>query len=73
MRRKEYFTTICYVFIGSQSSENSGSIASRESLEPKDSVSAKPPCSDTESAENVSIFSAKTETESGRATPEQLR
>ncbi|XP_023184588.1 synaptotagmin-like protein 4 isoform X1 [Xiphophorus maculatus] len=56
-----------------QSSENSGSIASRESLEPKDSVSAKPPRSDTESAENVSIFSAKTETESGRATPEQLR
>ncbi|XP_027865098.1 synaptotagmin-like protein 4 isoform X1 [Xiphophorus couchianus] len=56
-----------------QSSENSGSIASMESLEPKDSVSAKPPRSDTESAENVSVFSAKTETESGRATPEQLR
>ncbi|XP_043983816.1 synaptotagmin-like protein 4 isoform X1 [Gambusia affinis] len=56
-----------------QSSENSGSIASRESLELKDSASAKPPRSDTESAENVGIFSATTETESGRATPEQLR
>ncbi|XP_054886892.1 synaptotagmin-like protein 4 isoform X1 [Poeciliopsis prolifica] len=56
-----------------QSSENSGSIASMESLEPKDNVSAKPLRSDTESAENISIFSAKTETESGRATPEQLR
>ncbi|XP_043983820.1 synaptotagmin-like protein 4 isoform X2 [Gambusia affinis] len=55
-----------------QSSENSGSIASRESLELKDSASAKPPRSDTESAENVGIFSATTETESGRATPEQL-
>ncbi|XP_014884620.1 synaptotagmin-like protein 4 isoform X2 [Poecilia latipinna] len=56
-----------------QSSEHSGSIASRESLEPKDNVSAKPPCSDTESAENVSILSVKTKTESGRATPEQPR
>ncbi|MEQ2225398.1 hypothetical protein ILYODFUR_017012 [Ilyodon furcidens] len=56
-----------------QSSDHSGSIASRESLEPKDNVSTKPPHSDTESAENVSIISSKTETESGRATPEQPR
>ncbi|KAM4585759.1 synaptotagmin-like protein 4 isoform 1-T2 [Fundulus diaphanus] len=56
-----------------QSSDNSGSIASRESLEPKDNVSTKPPHSDTESAENLSIISSKTETESGRATPEQPR
>ncbi|KAM4732619.1 synaptotagmin-like protein 4 isoform 2-T2 [Anableps anableps] len=56
-----------------QSSENSGSIASRKSLEPKDNVSTKPPHSDTESAENISIISTKTETESGRATPEQQR
>ncbi|XP_035983103.1 synaptotagmin-like protein 4 isoform X1 [Fundulus heteroclitus] len=56
-----------------QSSDNSGSIASRESLEAKDNVSTKPPHSDTESAENLSIISSKPETESGRATPEQPR
>lgn len=56
-----------------QASENSGSIASRESVEPKDNISTKPPHSDTESAENVSIVSNKTDTESGRATPEQPR
>ncbi|XP_076595850.1 synaptotagmin-like protein 4 isoform X2 [Chaetodon auriga] len=54
------------------SSENSGSIASRESFESKDSWS-KPTHSDTESAENASVISCKTETDSGRVTPEQPR
>lgn len=72
-RRKENFTIIFYVLIDSQSSENSGSIASRESVEPKDNVSTRPPHSDTESAENASMVSNKTDTESGRATPEQPR
>nr|XP_054595167.1 synaptotagmin-like protein 4 isoform X1 [Nothobranchius furzeri] len=57
----------------SQSKENLGSIASRESFESKTNVSSKPTHSDTESAENASIVSGKTETESGRATPEQPR
>uniref|UniRef100_A0A8C6NI10 Synaptotagmin-like protein 4 n=1 Tax=Nothobranchius furzeri TaxID=105023 RepID=A0A8C6NI10_NOTFU len=57
----------------SQSKENLGSIASRESFESKTNVSSKPTHSDTESAENTSIVSGKTETESGRATPEQPR
>ncbi|XP_038145486.1 synaptotagmin-like protein 4 isoform X1 [Cyprinodon tularosa] len=56
-----------------RSGDNSGSIASRKSVEPKDNVSTKPSYSDTESAENISIISSKTETESGRATPEQPR
>uniref|UniRef100_A0A672YH44 Synaptotagmin-like 4 n=1 Tax=Sphaeramia orbicularis TaxID=375764 RepID=A0A672YH44_9TELE len=55
------------------SRENSGSIASRESVESKDDVSSKPTPSDTESAEIASISSSKTETESGRATPEPPR
>lgn len=55
----------------SHSSDNSGSIASRESRESKDEVWTKPSRSDTESAENASISSSKTETESGRVTPEQ--
>ncbi|XP_041799914.1 synaptotagmin-like protein 4 isoform X2 [Chelmon rostratus] len=54
------------------SSENSGSIASRASSESKDSWS-KPTHSDTESAENASVISSKTETDSGRVTPEQPR
>ncbi|XP_028271707.1 synaptotagmin-like protein 4 [Parambassis ranga] len=54
-------------------SENSVSIASRESFESKDDVWSKPARSDTESAENASITSSKAETESGRGTPEQQR
>lgn len=55
------------------SSENSGSITSRESFESKDEASLRPARSDTESAENFSITNQKAETESGCATPEQLR
>ncbi|XP_070692854.1 synaptotagmin-like protein 4 [Pempheris klunzingeri] len=55
------------------SGENSGSIASRESFESKEDVWPKPTRSDTESAENASITSSKTETESGRVTPEESR
>ncbi|KAM9356539.1 synaptotagmin-like protein 4 [Symphorus nematophorus] len=55
------------------SSENSGSIASRESFESKEDVWSKPARSDTESAENASIISSKTETESGCVTPEPPR
>ncbi|XP_070819335.1 synaptotagmin-like protein 4 isoform X2 [Chaetodon trifascialis] len=54
------------------SSENSGSIASRESFESKGSWS-KPTHSDTESAENASVMSCKTESDSGHVTPEQPR
>uniref|UniRef100_UPI0037E7DF1F synaptotagmin-like protein 4 n=1 Tax=Semicossyphus pulcher TaxID=241346 RepID=UPI0037E7DF1F len=54
-------------------SENSGSITSRESFESKEDFESKPPPSDTESAENISIVSSKTETESGRVTPEPQR
>lgn len=56
-------------------SENSGSITSRESIESRDDVWSRPVRSDTESAENASITSSKTETEteSGRVTPEQPR
>ncbi|KAM3613328.1 uncharacterized protein V6R79_024241 [Siganus canaliculatus] len=57
----------------SHSSENSGSIASRESFESKDNVSSKPVRSGTESAETTSISSSKTGTESGRVTPEPPR
>ncbi|XP_070769209.1 synaptotagmin-like protein 4 isoform X2 [Enoplosus armatus] len=55
------------------SSENTGSLASRESFESKEEVWSKLTRSDTESAENASIISSKTETESGRVTPEQPR
>lgn len=55
------------------SNENSGSVASRESFESKEEVWSKPTRSDTESAENNSISSSKTGTESGRVTPEQPR
>ncbi|XP_036933895.1 synaptotagmin-like protein 4 [Acanthopagrus latus] len=55
------------------SSENLGSIASRESFESKEDVISKPTRSDTESAENTSITSGKTGTESGHVTPEQPR
>lgn len=55
------------------SSENSGSIASRESFDSKDEASLRPARSDTESAENFSITSQKAETESGCGTPEQPR
>ncbi|XP_069550381.1 synaptotagmin-like protein 4 [Brachyistius frenatus] len=55
------------------SSENLGSITSRESFESKDDAWSKPTRSDTESAENASITSSKTETESGHVTPEQQR
>lgn len=57
----------------SDSSENSGSIASRESFELKEDVWSRPTRSDTESAENASIISSKTETESGCGTPDQPR
>lgn len=57
----------------SRSNETSGSIASRESFESKEDLWSKPTHSDTESAENASIISGKTETESGRVTPEQPR
>ncbi|XP_042348902.1 synaptotagmin-like protein 4 [Plectropomus leopardus] len=53
------------------STENLGSIASRESLESKEEV--KLARSDTESAENNSISSSKRGTESGHVTPEQPR
>lgn len=53
--------------------ENSGSIASRESFESKEDVSAKPTHSDTESAEKASLSSSKTETESRHVTPELTR
>ncbi|XP_008273924.1 synaptotagmin-like protein 4 [Stegastes partitus] len=56
-------------------SEKSGSITSKESFESRDEVWSRPVRSDTESAENASIASSKTETEteSGRGTPEQPR
>ncbi|XP_041845949.1 synaptotagmin-like protein 4 [Melanotaenia boesemani] len=57
----------------SHSGENSGSIASRESLESKSDKTSKPSHSDTESAEKGSIASSKNATESGSATPEQPR
>ncbi|CAM9288950.1 unnamed protein product [Lampetra planeri] len=57
----------------SLSSENSGSITSRESFESKDGASLKPTRSDTESAEIASLSSSKTQTESGRVTPELCR
>lgn len=55
------------------SKDGSGSIVSMESLESKEEVCSKPTRSDTESAENNSISSSKTETESGCLTPEQKR
>lgn len=55
------------------SSENSGSIASRQSLELRDHVWVKPTRSDTESVENTSLSSSKMATESGRITPEVTR
>ncbi|XP_011478231.1 synaptotagmin-like protein 4 isoform X1 [Oryzias latipes] len=61
----------------SNSSETLGSIASRESSESKTSVSSKtsfsskPSRSDTESAENRSVTSIRTDTESGCVTPEE--
>ncbi|XP_056295222.1 synaptotagmin-like protein 4 isoform X2 [Pseudoliparis swirei] len=53
--------------------ENSGSVASRESLELKEDVWSKSACSDSESAENKSIRSSKTCSDSGHVTPEQQR
>ncbi|XP_029963418.1 synaptotagmin-like protein 4 [Salarias fasciatus] len=53
--------------------QNSGSTISRESFGSRDEVWSKPTRSDTESAENASIASCKTETESGRVTPDQQR
>ncbi|XP_060936036.1 synaptotagmin-like protein 4 [Limanda limanda] len=53
------------------SSKNS--VASKESFESKEDVGSKLTCSDTESAENASLGSNKTETESGSMTPEQPR
>ncbi|XP_039975125.1 synaptotagmin-like protein 4 [Xiphias gladius] len=55
------------------SSDNSGSVVSRESFESKEDVWSKPTRSDTESAENGSISGVKNETESGHGTPEQPR
>ena len=56
-------------------SEASGSVASRESYTEKEHVELKFPQqpSDTESAEKASLYSAKTETESGRGTPDLPR
>lgn len=54
-------------------SENSGFCASRESVESKEGSWSKPSQSDTESAENESIITNKTGTESGCVTPEQQR
>ncbi|XP_074530155.1 synaptotagmin-like protein 4 isoform X2 [Halichoeres trimaculatus] len=54
-------------------SDASGSIASRESFQSKEDADSKPACSDTESTENASIISGKTETESQRVTPEPPR
>lgn len=53
-------------------SDNSGSIASRESFELKEDES-KQARSDTESTENASITSGKTDTESNLVTPEPPR
>ncbi|CAG09849.1 unnamed protein product, partial [Tetraodon nigroviridis] len=53
--------------------ENSGSLASRESFELNQENWAKPMRSDTESAENSSVVSSKTATESGCVTPELER
>ncbi|XP_062249055.1 synaptotagmin-like protein 4 [Platichthys flesus] len=53
------------------SNKNSG--ASKESFESKEDIASKLTCSDTESAENASLSSNKTEPESGRMTPEQPR
>lgn len=52
------------------SSENSGSIASRESLESREDVWPKLTRSDTESVEITSLSSSKTTTESRHVTPE---
>ncbi|XP_034545731.1 synaptotagmin-like protein 4 [Notolabrus celidotus] len=57
----------------SHQSDTSGSIASRESFESKEDIELKLTRSDTESAENASIISSKTETESRRVTPEPPR
>ncbi|XP_037531147.1 synaptotagmin-like protein 4 [Nematolebias whitei] len=56
----------------SQSNKNSGSIASRESLE-LSNVPSKPTLNNTESAENAGSIGDKAETESGRTTPEKPR
>ncbi|XP_019936770.2 synaptotagmin-like protein 4 [Paralichthys olivaceus] len=53
------------------SGENS--VASKESFESKEDVGSKLTRSDTESAENASLSSIKTGTESGGMTPEQER
>lgn len=55
------------------SSEISGSVVSRESLELPVEVWPKPSCSDTESAEVSSLSSSKTATESQHVTPELTR
>ncbi|XP_029368114.1 synaptotagmin-like protein 4 isoform X1 [Echeneis naucrates] len=57
----------------SHSSEISGSLASRESFDSKEDVCSRPVHSDTESAENGSIGSNKTQTESQHVSPEQPR
>lgn len=57
----------------SSCSQNSGFHASQESVESKEESWAKPSQSDTESAENGSIISNKTGTESGCVTPEHQR
>lgn len=67
MPRQKVATNQCH------KSQSSGSTISRESLESKDDVWPKPTRSDTESAENASVTSCRTETESGRVTPDQRR
>lgn len=62
-----------HISFDSPSSENTASIASRESFESKEDIWSKPTRSDTESTDNASIISSKTETESGRVTPEPPR
>lgn len=55
------------------SSENSGSVASRQSLESREDIWPKPSHSDTESVEITSLSSNKTATESRHVTPEPTR
>ncbi|XP_026213541.1 synaptotagmin-like protein 4 [Anabas testudineus] len=55
-----------------ESSENSGSVASRESFESKQEVGSKPR-SDTDSVGNASISSSRTENDTDQVIPDQPR
>lgn len=65
-------TMFCHLFSDSESGENSGSVASKDSLDSKQNVWSKPR-SDTESVGNANISSSKTETETGHVISEQPR